>query len=254
MITVNNLAFHYKGHPVLKDISFKARKGEILSILGPNGTGKTTLLNCLLNINVPDKGSISIDDKNIRDYSIRELAQTIAYVPQSFDSVGFNSISVFQNILMGRTPFIEGEYTKEDRKKVFEILQSMGLQELAFKPLNQISGGERQRTYIARAIAQDPQIILLDEPTSSLDIQNQLNAMKIIEKLVRTENITAIMTMHDINLASLYSDTIILLKDGYVFVTGTPAEVLTVESIKAVYHIDTQITLVDGKPEILLKK
>ena len=105
MITVNNLAFHYKGHPVLKDISFKARKGEILSILGPNGTGKTTLLNCLLNINVPDKGSISIDDKNIRDYSIRELAQTIAYVPQSFDSVGFNSISVFQNILMGRTPF-----------------------------------------------------------------------------------------------------------------------------------------------------
>lgn len=249
-LKVNNLSFRYKNNLVLQGINFEVKKGELVSLLGPNGTGKTTLLKCINRINTPEEGSVVVDNKDTSKLSAKELAHYLSYVPQSTHSTF--PISVIDTVLMGRLPFIKFKVNSKDKKIVFDILELMNLNELAFKSINQLSGGERQRVFIARAIAQEPQVLLLDEPTSSLDMKNQLETLNLIRNVIKEKNLAAIMSIHDLNIASMFSDKSLMIKDSRVFAYGSCAEVITRENIKSVYGVDTIVNELEGSQHVIL--
>lgn len=251
-LKVNNLSFRYKNNLVLEGINFEVEKGELVSLLGPNGTGKTTLLKCINKINIPEKGSVLVENKEIANLTAKELACYLSYVPQSTHSTF--PISVIDTVLMGRLPFMKFKVSPKDKKIVFDILEMMNLNKLAFKSVNQLSGGERQRVFIARAIAQEPQILLLDEPTSSLDMKNQLETLNLIKKVIKEKKLAALMSIHDLNIAAMFSDKNLMLKDSRVFAYGSCAEVITKENIKAVYGVDTIVNNFEGRRHVVLLK
>ncbi len=246
MITVKNLSFSYNSEPVLNDLNFEAREGEVIFILGPNGSGKTTLLKCIAGILKP-RGAILVENQSLNDLSKRELAKKLAYVPQRGDT-GF--LTVFDVILLGRKPYMGFGPTNEDYRIVKDVMSLLSLEKLAFRRLNELSGGELQKVMIARALAQRPRILLLDEPTNNLDVKNQIEIMRLIRKIAKESNISVISTMHDLNLASLYADRILMIKNGKIFASGG-IEVLNKENIKAVYGVDVEVVRMNGKAVIL---
>ncbi|WP_290596317.1 MULTISPECIES: ABC transporter ATP-binding protein [unclassified Archaeoglobus] len=246
MITVKNLSFSYNSEPVLNDLNFEAREGEVIFILGPNGSGKTTLLKCIAGILKP-RGAILVENQSLNDISKRELAKKLAYVPQRGDT-GF--LTVFDVILLGRKPYMGFGPTNEDYRIVKDVMSLLSLEKLAFRRLNELSGGELQKVMIARALAQRPRILLLDEPTNNLDVKNQIEIMRLIRKIAKESNISVISTMHDLNLASLYADRILMIKNGKIFASGG-IEVLNKENIKAVYGVDVEVVRMNGKAVIL---
>lgn len=246
MITVKNLSFSYNSEPVLNDLNFEAREGEVIFILGPNGSGKTTLLKCIAGILKP-RGAILVENQSLNDLSKRELAKKLAYVPQRGDT-GF--LTVFDVILLGRKPYMGFGPTNEDYRIVKDVMSLLNLEKLAFRRLNELSGGELQKVMIARALAQRPRILLLDEPTNNLDVKNQIEIMRLIRKIAKESNISVISTMHDLNLASLYADRILMIKNGKIFASGG-IEVLNKENIKAVYGVDVEVVRMNGKAVIL---
>lgn len=252
ILDIEHLAFAYDDKRILHDISFSVNKGEVLGVLGPNGTGKTTMIKCINNILKPCEGNVFFRGRNISEFSAKELGKIIAYVPQY--SSGFFDISVVDTVLSGRIPYAGTSYSDEDREIVFKIIEKMGLEKFAFRSIKNMSGGERQRVFIARALAQQPQIIILDEPTSSLDLKNQLFILNNIAQLATENGMTIIMTIHDLNLASMYCDKIIMLKDGYVFAHGRTKDVLTKKNVKAIYGVDTVVTVEEGYKHIRLVK
>lgn len=245
MITVKNLSFSYK-EPVLNDLNFEAKEGEVIFILGPNGSGKTTLLRCIAGILKP-KGAVLIENMSLNDFSRKELAKRIAYVPQRGDT-GF--LTVFDVILLGRKPYMGFGPSYEDYRIVKEVISLLNLERLAFRRINELSGGELQKVMIARALAQKPRILLLDEPTNNLDVKNQIEILSLIRKIARESNISVISTMHDLNLASIYADRILMIKNGKIFASGG-IEILNRENIKAVYGIDVEVIRMNGKVVIL---
>jgi len=236
MIEVKNLNFSYGKNLVLDNINFSANEGEILSIIGPNGSGKTTLLKCINKILNPE-GDILIDDKDIKKLRQNDIAKIISYVPQ--DGYNFFPQTVFDTVLLGRKPYINWGVSKEDIEIVSNYLNLMGIKEFALRYFNELSGGERQKVLIARALSTEAKILLLDEPTSNLDIKHQYEIFKIIKKLAEENNIIVISAIHDLNLSARFSDKIIMLKDGKTFTEGKPDSVLTEGNIKNVYGIDT---------------
>jgi iron complex transport system ATP-binding protein len=246
MITVKNLSFSYNSEPVLNDLNFEAREGEVTFILGPNGSGKTTLLKCIAGILKP-RGAILVENQSLNDISKRELAKKLAYVPQRGDT-GF--LTVFDVILLGRKPYMGFGPTNRDYRIVKDVMSLLSLEKLAFRRLNELSGGELQKVMIARALAQRPRILLLDEPTNNLDVKNQIEIMRLIRKIAKESNISVISTMHDLNLASLYADRILMIKNGKIFASGG-IEVLNKENIKAVYGVDVEVVRMNGKAVIL---
>ncbi len=242
-ITVKGLSFSYNSKPVLKNLSFDVRAGEVVFIVGPNGSGKTTLLKCIAGILKP-RGAVLVEGSNL---SGRDLAKRLAYVPQRSD-VAF--LTVFDIILLGRKPHMGFGPSKEDYEVVREVISLMDLDELAFRRVDELSGGEVQKVMIARALAQKPRILLLDEPTNNLDVRNQIEIMRLIRKIAKESGISVVSTMHDLNLASLYADRILMLKDGEIFAEGG-LEVLTKENIRAVYGIDVEVVRFNGKAVIL---
>ncbi|MEW9094785.1 MAG: ABC transporter ATP-binding protein [Clostridiaceae bacterium] len=251
-LKVSGLSFGYKEKLILNNINFEAKKGELLSLLGPNGTGKTTLLKCINKINVPQEGIVTIDEKNIDELSPKELSHHLSYVPQSTHSMF--PISVIDTVFMGRLPFIKFKVSSKDKEIVFNILERLNLNKLAFKSINQLSGGERQRVLIARAIAQEPEVLLLDEPTSSLDMKNQLETLSLIREIIKEKKLIAIMSIHDLNLATMFSDKFLMLKDSSAFVYGSSAKVITKENIKAVYGVDTVVNNFEDSKHVFLLK
>lgn len=252
-LKVNNVSFGYdKNKMIIDNISLNVDQGEILGILGPNGTGKTTFLKCINNIYKPISGNISYKNKIITELKQEDIAKIIAYVPQY--STNYFSINVINSVMMGRMPYVNKNYTAEDEEIVFSIIKKMNLEEFAFRNIKEMSGGERQRVFIARAMAQQPKIIILDEPTSSLDLHNQLFILHTITKLAKENNITIIMTIHDLNLASMFCDKILMLKDAKIFAYGTPDDVLTKDNIDAMYGVKTEISMADGYKHIRLLK
>ncbi|WP_299976649.1 ABC transporter ATP-binding protein [Desulfobacula sp.] len=239
MLKVHGLKFKYKDRDILKKIEIQINKGEILSILGPNGTGKTTLLKCIAGIIKPQKGSFSIGSKNMSHIKRNSLAKQISYVPQSSPSKF--PITVFEAVLMGRSPYIMWRPSEKDLKIVVNVLKFLKLEEFASKNFDQLSGGEKQKVLIARAVAQDTEYLLMDEPTSNLDLKHQMEIMEVISNMVKTKNVGAVFAMHDLNLASRFSDRIIMLSRGEVFCTGRPEEVITIENIKRVYGVNATI-------------
>lgn len=209
-LTITNLSFEYnKDRKVLEDISLNIEQGEILGILGTNGTGKTTFIKCINRILTPKAGSILYDGKDLLQLSQKDIAKIIAYVPQYVGNLF--DMNVIDAVMMGRLPYAKHRYSKKDEEIVFEILHKMALEDFAFRNIKEMSGGERQRVFIARALAQQPKIIILDEPTSALDLHNQLFILHTIADVAQKSNISIIMTIHDLNLASLFCDKILMI-------------------------------------------
>jgi iron complex transport system ATP-binding protein len=237
-LEVKGLSFSFGEKRVLRDVTLEVGHGELLGLMGPNGSGKTTLLRCLMNY-LPAGGSqILIDERPLTDFSPVELAKTFAVVPQasSTDFV-FNAHEI---VMMGRTPHIEGRLagaTKADAAIVKEAMKQTNTWQFALRQFSELSGGERQRVIIARAIAQEPRALLLDEPTVYLDINGQIEIMDLIKRLNREKGITTIAVLHDVNLAARYCDRIALLSEGSLEAIGTPKEVLTPENVQSVYDV-----------------
>ena len=234
-MTIQHLGFSYRDTPVLKDLSFDIQKGDFFIIIGPNGSGKTTLLKNMSGMVKVQTGRVDILGCRIQDYKRKTLAKKMAYVPQT--GPGDLPFKVAELVLMGRSPYLgmlgmEGE---ADLAIARQAMTFTGVDHLAGRRLSQLSGGEQQRVSIARAICQEPEIILLDEPTASLDLAHQVNVMDLMEALKKDKGITVIMVSHDINLAAMYGDRLLLLKEGQAVTLGRPGEVLTYPILEAAY-------------------
>ncbi|WP_457572228.1 ABC transporter ATP-binding protein [Desulfovulcanus sp.] len=239
MLRVRNLKFSYKHQEILKDISLEACPGEILAIIGPNGAGKTTLLRCILHILRPAQGSITIDEQDILAMSSRERAKLLAYVPQVYPSKF--PMTVFDVVLMGRRPYLSWRPTKEDLKKVTSILEIMGLVSLSAKDFDCLSGGQKQKVMLARALVQEARYLLLDEPTSSLDLRYQLEVMELLCQIKREKNMSIVVAIHDLNLALRFSDRVVMMHNGTVFCSGASDDVLKQENIRSVYGVNVKV-------------
>ena len=248
-LTINKLSFAYNDFPVLKEIEISLDLGQVLSIVGPNGSGKSTLLKCINRILKPRKNTVLIDGKDANTFDIKELSKIMGYVPQS--STSTFPFTVFDVVLMGRKPYVNWNLSDRDSEIVCEILDFLGISELAMRHFNELSGGEQQKVIIARALAQQPQILLLDEPTSSLDIKHQLDILNMLRSLTQSGERSVIVTMHDLNSASRFSDKMVMLKQGCIFASGTPESVLTEANITTVYGVDCKVTdSILGKPQV----
>jgi len=254
IIKLEQIGFHYNAHWVLKNVSCDIRKGEFLGIIGPNGSGKTTLLKVIDGILKPQEGDVWIDGISGNKISRNNLAKTIAVVAQ--DSQMIFPFCVHEIVLMGRAPHLnrwrfEGEADFRIARKAMEMTDTLAL---ANRSMSALSGGERQRVLIARALAQQPQILLLDEPTAFLDIKHQVNFFDLVRSLNKNSALTVIAVTHDINLASLYCDRIILMKDGRIHCLGSPEEVIVETNIKEVYETEVAVdqSPVTGQPRITL--
>jgi iron complex transport system ATP-binding protein len=248
-LKVNNVEFAYNSVPVLENVSMELNRAEVLGIVGPNGTGKSTLIRCIDQILSPKRGSILLDKQEIKKMTRMEIARKIGYVPQSME--GVFPASVIDTVLMGRRPYLGWKSSKEDLDCVLEVLELLGMMEFAMRDVNEISGGQQQKVLIARALAQKADILLLDEPTSNLDIRHQLEVMEIMKNIVKNRGISVIMAVHDLNLASRYADWVIMMKEGKIFAAGNPASVLTVENIKQVYGVRALVKNDGEKPYII---
>jgi len=242
MIEVRNLWYSYNSKPVIRDLDFESEMGELVFILGPNGSGKTTLLKCMAGILKP-KGAVLVEKVSIERISGRELARKLAYVPQRSDS-GF--LTVYDVVLLGRRPYMGFSPSEEDYRIVEEVLSLLDLKKFSYRRLNELSGGELQKVMIARALAQKPKILLLDEPTNNLDVKNQIEIMKLLRKIADEKEISVISTMHDLNLAAIFADRIVMLKNGRIFASGG-LEVLTRENIREVYGIEVEVLRHNGR-------
>ena len=239
-IEVKNLSFSYGDRPVLQDISFSVGEGELLSILGSNGVGRSTLFRCILGLLSGYTGEVLVDGINARSFSAREAAKHIAYIPQSSHPM-FN-YSVFDIVLMGRTGGL-GSFRspgKADREKCLRALEKIGISHLAGRCFHRLSGGEQQLVLIARALAQDAPILMLDEPTANLDYGNQLRVLEQVRKLA-AEGYTVIQTTHNPEQSYLFSDRILAIQNGRVLTQGTPAEVLTAENMEELYQVEVEV-------------
>lgn len=247
ILTVNDLSFQYPGHEVLTDIGFSVGKGECLAILGTNGAGKSTLLKCLNRINPLKNGQVTIGGTDLKSFGRNDLAKRIGYVSQSTQ---FTRSTVFDAVLLGRKPYIKWDITQADLDIVESVLESLHLKEFSMRYVDELSGGEVQKVTIARALAQEPDILMFDEPTSNLDLKNQLEVIQIIKQIVSEKQISAIVTMHDLNLALRFADKYMMIQNGSVFAAGG-AEILTAENIAHVYAVDVSIEYYNQKPVII---
>jgi len=232
-LEIAGMDFAYDRKLVLKNVNLKVKEGEFLTIIGPNASGKTTLLKCINNILKPKKGTIKVDGNDINHIGMDGVARKIGYVPQ-MSNRAFPT-TVFDTVLMGRRPHGNWKPSDSDYRLVSEYMEKLDLQDIALREIGELSGGQRQKVMIARALVQEPDILLLDEPTSSLDLKHQLEVMEMVDK--QTENgLTVVMTMHDLNLALRFSEKIIMLRQGKIFAYGG-AEVLDPVNIEKVFGV-----------------
>lgn len=241
-LDAQNLTGGYTQIPIIKDIHLTLQTGEWLSLVGANGSGKSTLLKLCSRILKPHKGTILLDGKAIHTTPASIVAQKLALLPQQQTIP--DGLTVYQLISLGRNPhqpWWQWELDTEDRTKVNQALIATGMNEFSDRPVAQLSGGERQRAFLALALAQDPQVLLLDEPTTYLDINYQLQLLELLKQLNQQQKLTLITVLHDVNLAARYSDRLALLKQGCLFTLGTPKEVLIPENIAQVFNVDVVI-------------
>ncbi len=249
-LRVKDIVFSYTSTPILEEITMELSASEMLGIVGPNGAGKSTLIRCINRILKPEQGSIHLDGQEIREMVTIEIAKHLGYVPQSF--TGVFPATVFDTILVGRRPHIGWRSSESDEDKVWAILEMMAIEDLAMRDFNELSGGQQQKVLIARALAQEAGTLLLDEPTSNLDIKHQIEVMELLKDLVANKGLSAIMAVHDLNLASRYADRVIIMKDGRIFDAGSPSDVLTPENIRSVYDVDVEVVnSSSGNPHIV---
>lgn len=238
----SNLSFAFGASPVLRNLTFELNAGKVYGIVGPNGSGKTTLIDLLVAVKKPTSGQIAFKGRPISSYSRKKLARGISLVPQDF-SISF-PFTVFEAVLMGRHPYMPrfSRPTEEDIALVEEAMKEIGVSGLRNKHVTDLSGGEKQRVVLARALAQYADVIVLDEPTSNLDIQHALHILSAIKERVQQHGGTAITVMHDLNLAAAHCDELLFLKNGRVHAFGKTEDVLTETNIKDVFNVEARTT------------
>jgi iron complex transport system ATP-binding protein len=260
-IAAKNLSHSFGEDLILRNVSFQVPKRDFFIIIGPNGSGKTTLMKIIAGILTSQSGGLKILNRSINQYHRKALARTIAFVPQML-FVDF-PFTVTEIVLMGRSPYLGmlGLEEEKDMEIANQAIAFTGLENLAHRKLDQLSGGEQQRVFIAKAICQEPDIILLDEPTASLDLAYQVRIMDLMEQLKTEKGITVVMISHDVNLAAMYADHLLLLHKGQVLCQGLPDEVITYQTLEAAYGCtllvdesplgkNPRVTLVPGKYSI----
>lgn len=220
---------------MLYGVSLTVNRGDVVGLLGPNGCGKTTLLKCIVRLLTPS-GRIFVDGRDASVVDRMDLARLIAYVPQSLPSR--SSSTVFETVLMGRRPFLNWRVRDNDQEEVIRALQLLGIEDYAFRRVNELSGGERQRVMLARAVVQETPLLLLDEPTSNLDINQQMAVMEVISRLASERQRSIIIAVHDLNIAARYCRHLMVLKDGRVYASGEPRDLLDTDLIRDVYGIE----------------
>ena len=251
MMEVKNLNFRYKGCPeVLKDVSFDIEPGKFLAILGNNGVGKSTLLKCFNHILKPDSGEVLLDGKNLLKLSTREVAKQVAFVSQNVPST---QMTVHDVVMLGRRPYMKWGFTEEDHNIVHDAMHRLDVEDMRGRFLGQLSGGEKQKVMLARALAQQPKVLLLDEPTSALDIQNQYGVLKMVRDICHKDGIIAAVVIHDLNLALRFCDRFLLLKDGQVYRHGDRT-ILDSTALKEVYGVDAKVVEVENRHMVLVEE
>lgn len=248
MIEIRNLSFAYGKQTVFEDVSFTAHSGECVGILGNNGAGKSTLITCINRIRKPQRGEVIIDGKPVLQMSRSEMARTIAYVAQKNE---MSHATVFDCVLLGRKPYMKWAVSPEDIAVCEAVIRRVGLEEFQLRCLDELSGGELQKVMLARALVQQPKVLLLDEPTSNLDPRNQYEMMALVHKIAREQDITVLIVIHDLNLALRYCDRFYFLKDGRGYSYGG-IETVTEKAIEDVYGIRAEIAEVSSKKVVLL--
>lgn len=241
------MSFSYNKREILRDVDISVDEGEIVSLLGSNGVGKTTLMKCLCGILKPSHGKVMVNNTDLSNISLRDRSKLIAYVPQRVTRI---HSTVMDYILVGRRPYIDVNVRKEDMDVVWEVVHAMDLDRFAVKYLDTLSGGEFQKVQIARALVQEAGTLLLDEPTSNLDISNAYETMHIIRDIARERNVGVIMIAHDLNMAIHLSDRLVLMKNGTVF-TEIANDGMTEDIIREVYNIDTKVVDGASKPYVV---
>lgn len=251
MLKVNDLHFRYSSHgnAVLDGASLELKQGQIGILLGKNGAGKTTLFKTILGIEKPSRGEITFDGENLLKMNRRDRARRIAYVPQH---IHFGDLTVFDSVLMGRVSYFGMKAGREDYEAVESILKDMQLQDFANRSAEALSGGEKQKIAIARAMAQEPKLMVFDEPTGNLDMANEQLIIEEAKKLARQKNISILSSLHDLNQALNFGDRFFLMKDGIVKYAGG-REIITPEVLKDIFDVSVQIREIDGQTVVLQK-
>ena len=251
MLVVKDLQFHYQGGPrVLKKINFTLEDGKFLAILGNNGVGKSTMLKCFNRIIAPDAGEVILNGEDLLKMPVRQVAKRIAFVAQNVPNT---QMTVHDMVMLGRRPYMRWGFTEHDHELVHRAMDRLKVSDFRGRFLNQLSGGERQKVMLARGLVQEPEILLLDEPTSNLDVRHQLDVTKMLKRLSEERGILIVMISHDINIAAKFADKVVLMFQGRIFDAGTPNEVITEDNLRTVYGVTSRIVDDDGRPHVILK-
>ena len=251
-LEVNGIEFSYGSVPILKSVSLEVEHSEILGILGPNGSGKTTLIKCINRILTPSQGSIALDQNDVLTMKQKDVAKHFGYVPQN----SVNDLScptVFEVVMMGRRPYSMGwQYSKSDEEVVWNSLEELGVTDLAPRSVDRLSSGQTQRVLMARALCQGADVLLLDEPTSNLDIRYQIEVMSTVRRLVKERGVSSCAIIHDIDMAMRFCDKAVILSKGEIISAGSVEDVITPENIKNAYGVDVVIDRNYGRPHVIV--
>ena len=253
-VRFENMDCGYGDVKVLRDINLTIDQPGLVCIIGPNGVGKSTLIKCINRINTPSSGHVYIDGHDVSTISFKELSKVVAYVPVS--SSDTFSMTVMDTVLMGRHPHQKvGTASALDLKIVRRSLKMMGVSHLAMRSFSELSAGQHQRVAIARGLAQTPRLLILDEPTSNLDVRHQIQVTELLQRLAVQNGMTVLMISHDLNIASKFADQVIMMaQPGVIYRVGTPSEVITPENIRFTYGVDCRVTDDEGRPHVILGK
>ncbi|MBL3592201.1 MAG: ABC transporter ATP-binding protein [Synergistaceae bacterium] len=250
ILDVQGVRFRYGSEVILDGITFSARRGEVVIILGPNGAGKSTLLRCLDGLTRPDEGTILLDGRPLAALDGPSRARAVGYVPQRPEAAG---LIAFDAVLLGRRPYFGSRVSQKDLRRVDAVFRTLDMEHLALRPLDAMSGGELQKVTLARALAQEPSLLLLDEPTSNLDMKNQVEILSLLRHIARGHDMAVVATLHDLNLAFRFGDRFLFLKEGRIVQALNDRSGLSADLVEEVYGLSVDVGHHQGLPFVVPK-